>query len=195
MTGNIVELQHHAFSRCTELSSATLPPTLERIPPYCFEGCTALINIPIPLTVQIVDFRAFEDCRSLPSIELPESVDAIGDKTFFGCTALTTVTIRTKSFELRMGDNVFDSCTALTTIRMYPWHWGKLLSSMKNDTTFLRKFFNGTLTPLHRIHLTSWYGARILESVNDQPSLLYRVLRQFQQQRFETTDRVDLIEE
>ena len=145
-TGTIVELQSYAFLHCTKLSSATIPPNLERIPQSCFDSCTAL----------------------------------------------TTVTIRTASSVLQFGNNIFRGCTSLSNIRMYPWHWGKLLSSMKNDATFLNKFFNGTLTPLHRIQLTSWYGARILDAVNDQPSLLYRVLRQFQHQRFvTTTDRVD----
>ena len=195
MTGAVVVIEQKAFFQCTELSSATLPPTLERIPRYCFGRCDALINVPIPPNVVELEIRSFRWCTSLPSIDLPESVDAIGEETFQNCTALTTVTIRTKSFELRMGDNIFGGCPALRTIQMYPWHWGKLLTSMKNDTTFLHKFFTGTLTPLHQIHLTSWYGARILESVNNQPSLLYRVLRQFQQQRFETTDRVDMLED
>ena len=194
-TGTVVEINYGVFHGCTELSLATLPPTLECIPRSCFGMCTSLINNPIPPTVVELGAYAFEMCTSLPSMDLPESLDVIGKETFFNCTALTTVTIRTPSFDLQMGDNIFGRCTALTTIQMYPWHWGKLLSSMKNDTTFLHKFFNGTLTPLHQIHLTSWYGARILESVNNQPSLLYRVLRQFQQQRFETTDRVDMIEE
>ena len=124
-------------------------------------------------------------------MELPESLDAIGRDAFFECSALTTVTIRTKSFELRMGDNIFRGCDSLSTLRTYPWHWGKLLLSMENDGTFLDNFFNGVLTPLHQIDLTSWYGARILESVKDQPSLLYRVFRKFQHQQFETaTDRV-----
>ena len=191
MTGAVVVIEQKAFFQCTELSSATLPPTLERIPRYCFGRCDALINVPIPPNVVELEIRSFRWCTSLPSIDLPESVDAIGEETFQNCTALTTVTIRTKSFELRMGDNIFGGCPALRTIQMYPWHWGKLLTSMKNDATFLDNFFNGTLTPLHQIDLTSWYGARILESLNDQPSLLYRVVRKFQHQRFETTtDRV-----
>ena len=190
-TGTVVEIGRAAFTKCTELSSATLPPTLEHIPPVCFSGCTALINVPIPPNVVEIGQYAFSRCESLPSMELPESLDAIGRDAFFECSALTTVTIRTKSFELRMGDNIFRGCDSLSTLRTYPWHWGKLLLSMENDGTFLDNFFNGVLTPLHQIDLTSWYGARILESVKDQPSLLYRVFRKFQHQQFETTtDRV-----
>ena len=184
-TGTVVILRTCAFNECEELSSATLPPTLERIPPFCFGRCTALINMPIPSTVVEVGASAFADCTSLPSMDLPESVDAIGTEAFARCTALTTVTIRTASFDVWMGDDVFSGCTALTTLRMYPWHWGKLVSSMENDANFLNKFFNGTLTPLHQIDLT-FFGPRILEAVKDQPSLLYRFLRKFQHQRFET---------
>ena len=118
-------------------------------------------------------------------MDLPELVDLIGDNAFGRCTALTTVTIRTRSVDLRMGEDIFRGCTALTTLRTYPWHWGKLLSSMEKDANFLDKFFNGTLTPLHQIDLT-FFGPRILEAVKDQPSLLYRFLRKFQHQRFET---------
>ena len=192
MTGTIVEINNGAFTWCLKLSSATLPPTLERIPENCFEGCIALIHVPIPPTVVELERESFVRCKSLPSMELPESVEVIGAETFLDCTALTTVTIRTPSLNLRIGDNVFRGCTSLSTIQTYPWHWGKLLSSMENDANFLNNFFNGTLrcngtsTSLASINLNSWYGPHILEAVKDQPSLLYRVLRQFQQQRFET---------
>ena len=183
---SVMELGEASFLWCTSLPSMELPPTLERIPHNCFRGCAALIHVPIPPNIVEVGKYAFNGCASLPSMELPESVDLIGNKAFARCTALTTVTIRTRSFELRMGDGVFDGCDSLSTIRTYPWHWGKLLSSMENDANFLHNFFNGALTSLASINLNSRYGHRILEAVNEQPSLLYRVLRKFQHQRFET---------
>jgi len=183
----IVEIKYGAFSSCAELSSATLPPTLERIPAHCFEDCTALIHVPIPPNVFELGEHSFEDCRSLPSMDLPESVDAIGRKAFLDCTALTTVTIRTRSLNFRMGEDIFRGCTALTTLRTYPWQWGKLLSSMKNDATFLQNFFNGTLTSLATINLNSWYGRHMLDAVKDQPSVLYCLLRNSSPpKRFET---------
>jgi len=57
---------------------------------------------------------------------------------------------------------------------------------MEKDANFLNNFFNGTLTSLASINLNSRYGAHILEAVKDQPSVLYRFLRKFQHQRFET---------
>jgi len=196
-TGTVVVILEGAFFDCTELSSATLPSTLERIPGFCFARCPALIHVPIPSKVVDIGEVSFHGCTSLPLMDLPESVDLIGYNAFARCTALTTVTIRTRSVDLRMGDGIFRGCTALTTLRMYPWHWGKLLSSMEQDANFLNNFFNGTLTPLHQIDLTSKYGPRILAAVNEQPSVLYRVLRKFQHQRFETTteQRVDRFEE
>ena len=183
-TGTVVEIKFAAFNNCTKLSSATLPPTLECIPWSCFNRCTALVYVPIPPTVVEVGEDAFADCISLSLMDLPESVDDIGRKAFYNCTALTTVTIRTASFDLRMGDGVFDRCDSLSKIRTYLWHWGKLLSSMDNDANFLDKFFNGALAS--SINLYSCYGAHILEAMNEQPSLFYRVLRTFQHQRFET---------
>ena len=116
-------------------------------------------------------------------MDLPESVDDIGRKAFYNCTALTTVTIRTASFDLRMGDGVFDRCDSLSKIPVskisdggHPW--GQRLSSMDNDANFLDKFFNGALAS--SINLYSCYGAHILEAMNEQPSLFYRVLRTFQ---------------
>jgi len=117
-TGTFVVLEASTFYDCTELSSVTLPPTLECIPEYCFAHC-----------------------KNLPSIDLPESTTVFGNNTFDDCTTLTTVTIRTASSDLRFGKDMFHGCTSLSTIRMYPWHWSKLLSAMNQDPTFLFQKF------------------------------------------------------
>ena len=140
-TGTVVEIRNCAFIYCKELSSATLPPNLERIPRSCFNRCTALTNVPIPPTVVELGQHSFAGCTSLPLMNLPESVDGIGKEAFLNCTALTTVTIRTVSSDLRFGTNIFGGCTSLSTIRMYPWHWSKLLSAMNEDPTFLFQNF------------------------------------------------------
>ena len=140
-TGTIVEIDEGAFRSCTELSSATLPTTLERIPWFGFMRCTSLINIPIPPNVVELGQHSFAGCTSLPSMNLPESVDVISKQAFLNCTALTTVTIRTASSDLRFGTDIFGGCTSLSTIRMYPWHWSKLLSAMNEDPTFLFQNF------------------------------------------------------
>jgi hypothetical protein len=140
-TGTFVVLEGSTFYDCTELSSVTLPPTLECIPLYCFAHCTALIDVPIPPTVVNIGGDSFKECTSLPSIDLPESTTVFGNNTFDDCTALTTVTIRTASSDLRFGKDMFHGCTSLSTIRMYPWHWSKLLSAMNQDPTFLFQKF------------------------------------------------------
>ena len=141
MTGTVVVLEGSTFYDCTELSSATLPPTLECIPRGCFAHCTALINVPIPPTVVKIERDSFQECTSLPSIDIPELTTVFGDNAFEDCTALTTVTIRTASSDLRFGNDVFHGCTSLSTIRMYPWHWSKLFSAMNQDPTFLFQKF------------------------------------------------------
>ena len=87
--------------------------------------------------------ESFADCTSLPLMDLPESVDAIGEEAFLNCTALTTVTIRNASFDSGMGNDVFRGCDSLSTLWMYPWHWGKLVSSIGKDENFLKIFSEG----------------------------------------------------
>jgi len=38
------------------------------------------------------------------------------------------------------------------------------------------------------MNIYSWYGSQLIEAVNDQPNLMYHILREFQHQIFDTNN-------
>jgi len=75
----------------TELTSVTLPGTIEEILDYGFYGCTQLTSINLPSSLQVIGTMAFYRCRSLKGITIPASVKEVGDAAFFSCAALENV--------------------------------------------------------------------------------------------------------
>lgn len=74
------------FSGCTQITSVTLPETVEKISLSAFSGCTSLRSVRGASGVKIVYKSAFEGCTSLASIDLdPENVEYIGQKALEGC--------------------------------------------------------------------------------------------------------------
>lgn len=82
----VTELGLSAFFKCTELTSVSLPETLEKIGPTCFSGCTALTTITIPENVSSVSFSAFMNCTGLEALYFKpyRSVPSTGSKYFLG---------------------------------------------------------------------------------------------------------------
>lgn len=66
-TYTVTEIGLAAFSYCEELTSVTLPETLEKIS-TSFNGATALTSITIPENVTSVSFSAFMNCTGLQVI-------------------------------------------------------------------------------------------------------------------------------
>ena len=82
-----------AFSKCTSLTSITIPDSVTFIGISAFSGCTSLMSITIPGSVTIIADLAFSKCTSLTSITIPDSVTSIGDAAFAGCTSLMRISL------------------------------------------------------------------------------------------------------
>ena len=104
---------NYAFSRCSSLTSVTIPESVTSIEWGAFEYCSSLKSITIPNSVTIIGNWAFRGCSSLTSIIIPNSVTLIGSEVFAGCSDLTSVII---------GNGVtgiyteFDNCSSLTSV-------------------------------------------------------------------------------
>ena len=61
---------------------------------YMFSKCSSLTSITIPDSVTSIEQRAFAQCYSLTSITIPDSVTSIGNNALYAC-GLTSVTIGT----------------------------------------------------------------------------------------------------
>lgn len=60
---------------------------------YAFEAAWDVTSITLPDTIQIINEQAFADCEMLSEINIPESVTSIGRGAFSNCISLTELTI------------------------------------------------------------------------------------------------------
>lgn len=86
--GNICD---EAFSNCVNLSSVTLPSSLEYIGINAFRGCRSLTMIYLMEGLESIQDGAFEDCEKLNTVSLPAGLESIGERAFCGCGSLTEI--------------------------------------------------------------------------------------------------------
>src|SRR5438093_9520751 len=88
----VTSIEHDAFSRCTNLTSVTIPNSVTNVGNWVFENCTSLTSVTIPNSVTSIGFSAFIRCTSLTRVTIPASVTSIGSQGFHSCTSLTNFT-------------------------------------------------------------------------------------------------------
>ena len=103
-----------AFSKCSSLTSITIPNSVTEIGDAAFMGCSSLTSIAIPHGVTSIGMSAFQSCTSLTSVTIPNSVTSIEDHPFRGCSSLTSITI--PNSVTKIGWYVFEGCEALTKL-------------------------------------------------------------------------------
>ena len=101
---SVEQIGEAAFS-ATDITSATLPKKLTKIPPSLFAGCSKMTSVTIPDTVTVIDGKAFYGCESLTTFAFPASIMGIGPQAFGECTGLKELTIPTTVTD--MGASVF----------------------------------------------------------------------------------------
>ena len=102
-------IYHGAFSRCTSLSSVSLPSTLRTIGIQSFALCSALNSIKLPDGLLRIEALAF-NLAGITSITFPNSLTYIGTSAF-NSSHLTSVTIPDSVTEL--GVQAFANCDYL----------------------------------------------------------------------------------
>lgn len=112
----VTTINSSLFFDCVNLTSVTLPSSLQEIGNHAFEGCRSLNNIIIPQGLKTVVSRAFYDCSSLPTISLPSSLESIGAMAFYDCYKLTDITINSTDCVIY---NDYDTIPYATTIHGY----------------------------------------------------------------------------
>jgi hypothetical protein len=104
----------HGFFLCKNLTSITIPDSVQTISADAFARCCGLTNITIPNSVTSIGSFAFEECSSLTSVTIPNSVTFTGHSTFSCCSSLTNVTIPNSVTSI--GIEAFAGCSSLTEI-------------------------------------------------------------------------------
>ena len=116
-----------------------LPPNLHSIADGCFIKCKSLTQIRIPPSVQKIGAGALSG-SDLRSIEIPETVHRIGREALRDCSSLQEVTFHS-STTLLMDNDILAHCPLLSVIKIAPWLWPTLFSSMNGHPEFIFKFF------------------------------------------------------
>lgn len=110
----VTTIGEDAFIYCTNMTSITIPNSVNCIGGSAFRGCKALAAVTIGNSVTEIGVGAFIYCINISSITIPNSVTNIGVNVFSGCTGLTNVNIGSGVRELWFG--AFYNCTALPGI-------------------------------------------------------------------------------
>lgn len=96
----ITEIEPMAFYNCSELTSVTMPDTVNKIGDMAFEGCTKLSEIYIPDGVTEIADRTFANCEYLDEVIIPKSVTKIGERAFSECYRLDKLIILNPDCEI-----------------------------------------------------------------------------------------------
>lgn len=103
-----------AFEGCKEITSISIPDSVERIGDHAFYNCTNLVSVFIPNSVISIGTMAFGRCFSLVDVCIPNSVTEIGEYAFYNCESLINISLPDKLTSIL--DFTFDSCSSLTSV-------------------------------------------------------------------------------
>ena len=132
----VVEIGRWAFSRCTGLTSVTIPSSVTAIGYCAFSGCTGLTSIEIPNSVTSIKDRAFSGCSSLTSIVV--SIDNSIYDSRNDCNAI----INSNTNELIVGCNNTIIPNSVTSIGDYAFYRcsGLKTISIPNSVTSIGEY-------------------------------------------------------
>ena len=73
----VTAIGYEAFRGCSQMTSISLPSTVNQIEQGAFWDCTGLTSVVIPKRVTELSMQLFEGCTSLTSLTLPKNLKAI----------------------------------------------------------------------------------------------------------------------
>ena len=85
----VTSVGDNAFSKCTMMTSVTIPEGVTSIGDDAFINCGSLISVTIPEGVTSIGKYAFDNCLSMTSVIIPSTVTSIEYWAFYACEKLT----------------------------------------------------------------------------------------------------------
>ena len=145
----VTAIDHLAFSRCSNLTSITIPDSVTTIGTEAFFGCSNLTSVTIPNSVTQIYYGAFSGCSNLTSVTIPDSVSNLGAGVFQSCEKLTSVTIGNSVPAIGMYS--FDRCSNLTSITIPDSVTAIDLWTFRYCSNLTSIIFGGTITQWNTI--------------------------------------------
>lgn len=141
----------NAFANMKDLSSVTIPVSVQRLGRYAFYG-SGIDVIDLPASIRDIPDYAFADCADLVSVGLPDNLRSIGTHAFENCGRLTFLrslctgnNITPPAFSTFAGDDtgygavfspdIFPTCDLLIRSSMYKNY--KQAAGWKNFRNFV----------------------------------------------------------
>ena len=138
-TYTVTTIGSSAFTKCTGLTSVTLPNTITTIDGSAFSGCTGFSSITFPSSLITIGVSAFSGCTGLTSITIPDNVTSIGGTAFNNCSNVTTLTLNGNTTTI--GTSAFQNMSGLTTVN---WNIVNATNNGASSTTYIFKGSNFT---------------------------------------------------
>ena len=112
----VTSIADRAFYGCDQITSVTVPSSVQTIGDQAFTSCLALRTVTIKEGVTTLGKSAFRYCYSLTSVSLPSTLRAIDDYAFYKCIALPSVNVPVGVD--RLGENAFADCEKLAQVTL-----------------------------------------------------------------------------
>ena len=113
VTYDVVGIGVSAFENCVELTTVTMPESIENIGNFAMKGCTSLTSVTIPNVTITFGTNILENCTSLVTFDVPRYMTAIPVAFFKGCTSLQSITTTNSLVSILW--SAFEGCTGLTS--------------------------------------------------------------------------------
>lgn len=126
----VTDIGSHFIGFCENLSTATLPDTLESIGDSVFFICGRLASARLPANLQTVGRDAFWGCDMLSHVNIPANTLNLGSNAFGRCSGLVSIGISNPT--LSIGEGCFSYCTALRGMVGWPDSTAQALAAELN---------------------------------------------------------------
>lgn len=103
-----------AFSYCENLTSITIPKSIESIGAGAFANCNHLLSIIIPEGVTSIERATFLGCKKLEQVNIPKGVKSIGRIAFFQARNIKRIVLPDGITSI--DSEAFEGCQGLTEI-------------------------------------------------------------------------------
>lgn len=90
---NVTKIGNNSFINNSNISSVTIPNSIQEIGNNAFQNCKNLANINWGEGITNIGERAFSNCTSLQNISLPINLKTIGRSAFQNCVNLVEITL------------------------------------------------------------------------------------------------------